>query len=287
MDNIDLHLDKKIYFVLVLYNTLLEESKSFNSLTHSIKHFNKEKKFNLLIYDNSQFPQSINVVDFSQQWEIEYISDPSNPGVAKAYNKAAEIANNLNFEYILLLDQDTYFPLGTIYSYLTISESRASIFAPILTSNNIIVSPFRLQFYRGVPVRNVMKYGIYKLSQYQPINSGMMINLKAFFLIGGFNEKLGLDFSDIEFIYRANKKKIEFMIVPFIAIHDLSSTDLPEYSIFKERFIIYMRAIYDIKVGTIHKCMLYVYALARAIKYSFRYKNFELVQKFLKFLLNN
>ena len=43
-------------------------------------------------------------------FRIHYISDPTNPGVSKAYNVGFELARQLNKKWLLLLDQDTVFP---------------------------------------------------------------------------------------------------------------------------------------------------------------------------------
>ena len=80
------HSPSSILSVIVLYNCELTQSQSFASL-FDILNANPElaKYFSLLLYDNSPQPQSHMV---AADFPIHYIHDPSNGGLASAYNFA-------------------------------------------------------------------------------------------------------------------------------------------------------------------------------------------------------
>ncbi len=94
-----------ILSVIVLYNCELAQSLSFSSLLQ-IVNANPElaKHLSLILYDNSPQPQSHAT---SAGFPTCYIHDPSNGGLAAAYNFALARAESEEREWLLLLDQDT------------------------------------------------------------------------------------------------------------------------------------------------------------------------------------
>ncbi len=97
--------------VIVVYNTKLETSESFQSVEGMRR---KGTTLDLIVYDNSPTPQQ--PIE-PPGLRITYFHDPENSGVSKAYNVAAAHATALRKEWILLLDQDTTLPPDLLEAY--------------------------------------------------------------------------------------------------------------------------------------------------------------------------
>ena len=213
----------QILAVIVLYNESLETSITYESLYQSIVENAKDGFFfRLVVYDNSPKPQK--VITSNPFFSITYKSDISNVGISKAYNFAADIADREGYQYLLLLDQDTLLPKNILPIYLdAISKHQhVKLFAPILKlSNGKPLSPSKFFLHRGFSTR--INSGIFPLSKYVPVNSGMLVRLSSFIEAGGYNEKVRLDFSDYQFIERFRKNNEEFFVIDSVCIQQFSN----------------------------------------------------------------
>ena len=90
----------KIVVVIVLYQQRFSQSPSFDLLMKAVK----EKKIQLVVYDNSPVKQLEPLLE--QDKDISYYHDPSNPGLATAYNYALNHAQQ-NIRYFVTLDHDS------------------------------------------------------------------------------------------------------------------------------------------------------------------------------------
>jgi len=214
--------NESILATIVLYKTSLYDSKTFLSLTQSLKAQNI--CLDLVVYDNSpEFNQDS--IFQHPNWRITYIADINNSGVSKAYNTAAEIAGELGKRWIIFFDQDTTFPENTIDSYIKTINNYPDykLFAPIMLSNQTIISPCRFKFMRGTSFKSV-DAGVNKLQNKSVINCGMCVDTDAFEKNNGYNELLKLDFSDHDFVRRFKKNVTnEFVVIDLKVQHELST----------------------------------------------------------------
>lgn len=93
-------MNKQLLFVIVIYNLDFHQSSTYQTLLlpHS--------DIPTYIIDNSLYSQIVqdsNVIFYSHH--------PDNPGVSFAYNEAAKYAKENGYGWMLLLDQDTHFPM--------------------------------------------------------------------------------------------------------------------------------------------------------------------------------
>ncbi|MGZ3921653.1 MAG: glycosyltransferase, partial [Bacteroidia bacterium] len=216
--------DIGILALIVLYKTKLTESKSFLSLSASLA--NSDVCMDLLVYDNTPSCNEGGILEHYDNWKIIYHADSENGGVSKAYNKGAQIAKEMNKKWLLLLDQDTSFPLDTMQKYMQAIDENAheKLLAPILMVNKgTIISPCYFKFMRGFSVKAV-EPGLKSLKIFSVINCGLCIDVDAFNLNGGYNEQIKLDFSDHDFIRRFRKSIGNRLIVIDLEVfHSLSS----------------------------------------------------------------
>ena len=207
----------KILPVIVLYNALLGEQKSYLSLLRDCRW----REF--VVYDNS--PESF-VQKISDERAV-YVRDSSNGGLAKAYNKAAEIAREKGYEWLLLLDQDTTFPDGATDEYLRLADevSAQTIIAPgLVSSDGKRISPCRRGFF-GKSVAGNLKSGIYPLGEAMPVNSGTCLRISEIYRCGGYDARLHLDFVDFDFIGRFAKTfaSAKLQLMDSVAIQDFAN----------------------------------------------------------------
>src|ERR1039458_2344128 len=100
--------------ILVLYNCTLANSATYRTFLAAANNAALDPAL-IAVYDNSQFRQ----VSLAEETHLfAYKHDPSNGGIAAAYNWALDIANSQSFSWLLLLDQDTSLPV-TFLAFLS------------------------------------------------------------------------------------------------------------------------------------------------------------------------
>lgn len=211
----------QIQFVIVLYNMDIEDSETFQSLILPLLKF----ECSLFVYDNSPVSQTSKILENTDK--IVYVHDPLNSGLSKAYNVAAAHALNNKKKYLLLLDQDTVFPENSLDIYFEAFEkhSEVKLFAPILSiQNEKIMSPCKYQYKWGKLIDSINP-GVYSLDQFVPVNSGLCIDLNAFFEVGGYNENVKLDGADFQFIERFKTKYKDFVVLNLKLFQNFSLFD--------------------------------------------------------------
>ncbi|GAA0892416.1 hypothetical protein GCM10009122_20950 [Fulvivirga kasyanovii] len=210
-----------ILATIVLYNTSLEQSQTFRSLSKSLLY--SSDRLEVLVYDNS--PNRMYTGKKHSSWHIHYFHDPANSGVSKAFNHGGALAKALGKKWLLLLDQDTLFPSEAINIYGNeIKENIAGLLAPYLFFKRKLISPFSLKSGEGRIINHIQP-GSYSLDQVMPVNSGLLINVEDFWSCGGYNESFPLDYSDFAFIERFRKIHPDFKIIELTCEHQFSGLE--------------------------------------------------------------
>jgi GT2 family glycosyltransferase len=240
----------------------------------------------LFVYDNSKLPQDIPLIE---NVAIYYEHDGNNNGVSRAYNQAYKKAKELDKELLLLLDQDSVFEISFIDKYMRLYQIYKNnfIYAPIVTNPNgtKIYSPAFLRNFVG-KVQNFENFTYqekYSLSGKSIINSGMMIPLKLFEEIGGFNERLKLDFSDIYFIEKYKQLNIEVVLVDVILKHSISGDEGKNFEQEYSRFKYYCSASREI--GKALSTSVFWSPFRRLLLLLFKYKNMSFVRVFINYYI--
>lgn len=210
-----------LLIIIVIYNRALEACESFQAVL-GMREGNVE--LNLFVYDNSSTSQQIKEYE---GLKITYLHDPDNSGVSRAYNVGVKHAKQSQKEWVLLLDQDTQLPNSILddYKRAITKNTDLNLFVPILKlENGTIFSPSRYRFKRGFYLDPITagKHSLFKLT---PVNSGIMVKVSAFLKVGGYNEKVKLDFSDYQFIERFRKQYPDFYLMDVKCEQDFSDDD--------------------------------------------------------------
>lgn len=273
------------FIVLVLYKCKLSESASFISISKSLKE--NRIKADVLIWDNSPKPQNLLGIDKDVWNYVKYVHCPENEGVSKAYNTGASIAVTLGNEWLILLDQDTKFNINYFEKLITLTSLNESyeLIAPLIKlKNGTNFSPFRYMHKRGFEAKLTPNKS-YPLSVYAIINSGMVINTKAFIVSGGYNERVKLDFADTQFIENFRKFYPEFFLLDTLVIQDFSNDEKDVNKLMK-RFEMYCKSAKNCSKDNLKEHMEYFYTVFRhSVGLTLKTKNFLFLSNFFKYYL--
>ena len=151
----------------------------------------------LYIFDNTphetiRIPNEIND-------KCRYLHTGENEGIAKKLNKAMKLAETEGFDYLLTMDQDSFFGDGDLEKYKRIISEEVQI-------NNI--SMFGMRYYELKNAENTNP-AYNKLL----ITSGAIINLNINKIIGGFDEKLFIDGVDTDYCLQTFAKGYQTFLV--------------------------------------------------------------------------
>lgn len=244
--------------IIVLYNCKLEDSKTLISLVNNY-HENPLafEKFKLIIYDNSLNYQSINI---TIPFQFEYIHDPSNKGLAAAYNYALNDAINESIGWLLLMDQDSCVPrdfIDTLMLNIAEIQNTNSVIAvvPKVRSKNKFISPARVFFGGARRPINMRHRGVYKYSVH-PIGSGSVIRVSFLQNIEGFNELFWMDSLDRWLFHTIETMGGQVFVSDSIIDHELSTMDFDKF-VSKTRYFNIMK--YETIFMTTYKSRMEIY----------------------------
>lgn len=214
-----------VLIVVVVYNRSIENVKIINDI------LNKQLGIELYVYDNSLVPDVSFITQIVAERQCRYISDPSNPGVSKAYNLAFEYAISKNKRYVLILDQDSQFELFFLEKYFNAIQRYGDsfIYSPSVcdAAKTKNYSPAKLKNFVGHSEVYEQKLApiITDIFQRSVINSGLIIPVSIFTKVGGYNSKIKLDFSDVYFIEMYKRFNMSVVLVNVELLHSLSGDE--------------------------------------------------------------
>lgn len=255
----------RLLAVLVLYRTALHQSRTFLSLAQAVR---SSVDLALLVYDNSERPQVTTDVGIPESLRpFHYLHDPTNGGLAAAYNRALYLARDIRADWLLLLDQDTQLPPAFIEQTAGVIESlpeNGDIVAvvPRVHSNRCCISPMRVRRGWRLAAFPDAATGCIDVPA-TAINSGTAVSVAFLDGLGGFDPTFKLDYLDhwlFRSIHIAGKK---IYLSPQAIEHDLSILDLAS-NVGRERYesILGGEASFFHRFGTRSERMAYLARLA-------------------------
>ncbi len=172
----------RIAGVTVLYNPDEE------IISNILSYLNQLER--LYIVDNSEEKIKRVTDNLSSYSQVKFLNNKSNIGIAAALNKAAEQAINDGYDLLLTMDQDSRVSANYVYEMLKEFEKdeRIGILTPFLIHNENPKKPETT----GIDTLTVA------------MTSGSIIKLSAYQKIGGYLEKLFIDYIDNEYCLRMN-----------------------------------------------------------------------------------
>lgn len=170
----------RIACVTILFNPSTEEV--VKNISSYIDFVNE-----LYIVDNSLNENSI-IKEKLTQPNVFYLHDGENKGLATRLNTISQTVYNKGFEWILTMDQDSFFDKADIFNYFKIIENY---------ENRNITAMFGVNYIKSLVKKDSIEECAYL------ITSGSILNLSLFKKIGFFDENLFIDWVDSEYCYRS------------------------------------------------------------------------------------
>lgn len=157
----------------------------------------------LYAVDNSDRERSFIVKSLLENPKIQYINNNGNQGIAHALNIGAYKAIDMNYTWLLTMDQDSSFEQTMLTQYFTcwnsyLNKDDTAIFSPVHSVLDYLISS-------TVECETVNKFHV--------MTSGNIINLNIFKDLKGFNEVLFIDEVDREYCLRS--KLAGYSIIEF------------------------------------------------------------------------
>ncbi|RYC68543.1 MULTISPECIES: glycosyltransferase [Spirosoma] len=171
------HSQIKVAGAIVLYNSEISVIDNIKSYINQVD--------TLFVVDNSETINESLIMSLETFFNIKYIFNGQNLGIANALNIAANAAINHGFDYLLTMDDDTLVPDNMVARMVTFLSERESDKIGILAAQST-------PHLAGESHRYV----------YVTITSGNLLNLKAYKQCGPFLEKLFIDWVDHEYCMR-------------------------------------------------------------------------------------
>lgn len=158
----------------------------------------------IFVFDNSETESSVkhNLLSLSK---VDFFQNFKNEGIAKRLNEGAEICIQQGFEWMLTMDQDSFFSDGSIKYYFNCIDNYEE-------KSNVAMF--------GTNYGSLQKSSEEKCAateKYQLITSGALVNLDIFKKIGGFDEALFIDLVDHDYTIRA--KLCGYFLIQFSNIY--------------------------------------------------------------------
>jgi len=218
----------RVQCVVVLYRTTLQESETFQTLSAALReHQALAARISLLIYDNSPEPQSVEMpVGFFAK--TSYQHDPSNGGLATAYNQALHAAEEAGETWLWLFDQDTTVLPGLIPAVFaaidSTPQSEVCGIIPRLVQDGVMLSPVAVHRFRYL----AMDAGFSGLNPgaLTALNTCACLRVSALRAIGGFPSTYWLDFLDYAVFHRLHKQGGRLLVLDVAIPHRLSINNL-------------------------------------------------------------
>ncbi len=219
--------------VVVLYRTSIAASKTLQGLARAATEDAKLLAgFDVLLWDNSPEPILAPLLEpnaaSALPFKATYHHAAENSGVAGAYNGAMQIALQIGYEWLLLLDDDTSVTaefLRGMCRYAQAAETTEAAVVPFLYAGEMILSPrlWGVSGHRPLP-RPAQPY-VERRALFAA-NSGSLVRVSALEAIGGYSARFWLDYSDIYVFHQLHVRGYAIRIAADLALeHDIAALD--------------------------------------------------------------
>ena len=254
--------------VIVLHRRAPSQSESVCSLVQILKaNPDLEKSFSVIIYDNSPQQQGCEVAG-NFPVSVLYKHDPTNPGLATAYNFALGKACENEHEWLLLLDQDTPVTYGFLTELIACAKTlrlqpQVGAIVPKLLVDGKIYSPLahfidhlRHQYRRSNNAVSKQIVGLQdgRLTAY---NSGAALRVLALQSIGGFPQEYWLDYLDHAVFHALFVRGYRTYVLRTEIKHDASQAAMGRVPAWRQRNLLLAQSRFVQQTGNILDRLLY------------------------------
>jgi len=191
---------KKCAATVILYNPEDDVFENIASYAKSVD--------SLIVVDNSTKHNQKLITKLQKSFSnLLYINNEANLGIAQALNIGCNKAIELNYEWILTMDQDSRFINFTDY-LVCLEKLQNDKKIAILAANTNYNETMDLPQQADCQTKEVLS----------AITSANFVNLEKFQEIGGFDEKLFIDLVDYDFSLNMQEAGYKILELPFIYV---------------------------------------------------------------------
>lgn len=197
---------KEIATIIVLYNSLISESEAHETL--------KNPNFDLFFVDNSTDEEILKKnEEYSKKNNVLYYPMGGNIGLSKAYNRIIKEIKKLDYNYLLISDDDTLYTKE--FQDLLVDEvknNKYDLIVPTIidSRDGVVASPILLT---GIPLVPYNPKSKRPPKRINGINSGTCVKVKCFDN-WQFDEGIFLYFVDSDFYNNnVNANKLTYKIL--------------------------------------------------------------------------
>jgi len=258
--------------LIVIYNQDFSKSAIFNIIKYC-------KTLQVFFFDNSTNTEIALINQKNLQRDNFHYYKSKNIGLSKAYNYLLNIILKIHFNWVVILDQDTFIDNSFLdLVHETVNKNHFNgIYIPKvcykIKDKTFTLSP-KKSFFSG----SNFLIGKNK-SNLIAINSGMLINTNVYRAIGLYNEELFLDFIDQEFLRRYRKKFPYIYLYNSQLIQEFSGVQYNSIKNSLDRFTIFLKdSKFYYSQSFFHKLYRLIRIIFRSLKFSFIYKNFIFIK---------
>lgn len=261
--------------VVVLYNPSIDVIKNIESYINSLQH--------LYIVDNSKYDNST----MFDNIKIEYHSFKKNCGLAYALNYGCNLAAQHGYQYVLTMDQDSYFDSNSV-----------EIMKQYIGQHAIVAPNVRSLYWDENDKKEKQAYIKYltkeNIDENWVMTSGSIMNLSDYMAVGGFDTNLFIAHIDIDIgiKFKQAEKKIIVISNAMInqhfgnsqprkflgkTVHPSFAAPVRQYYIFRNQIYLEKKyGWYGKKIANVHLWKFVVKALL------FEDRKFERIEMMLK-----
>lgn len=138
----------------------------------------------LYIFDNCSNNQS-EILSVCNEYKISYSFAKRNIGLGNALNAAMLYAYDNGYEFAYLLDQDSVTSPNAVSSQLSHADEDVAVVSPVIVDRN--------------KTQRSLKTHLKAHEIKRPITSGSLVQVAAWYLVGGFDGEMFIDYIDYEF----------------------------------------------------------------------------------------
>lgn len=266
----------KLAIVVVLYNKKIEDIRSIELLRQFCTG-------DVYVYDNSVSGVQEHDVP---PW-ITYKHDPTNPGLAKAYNWALGNAVEKGADWLMVLDHDT--TLNADF-FSSVSEAIAktdkdyiAVLMPVVFANSRIISPVSSSLFKYH--KPITETGLID-GDVTGINSATTIRISFLKNLGGFNELFPLDYLDHWLFDQLRQKGLSIYVLNSTINQDLSIYNFfQNVSVARYESILQAKHEFYTKKGVLFVMRLKSSLIRDFIKFKYFYNKKEYSKLTLRYIL--
>lgn len=254
--------------VVVLYQP--EKNILFNIMTYAADVDRIYAIDNSTDYDNNLISQ------LQKMQKVKYVSLQGNKGLALALNYGCDLARADGFDYILTMDQDSYFEKHAVQEMINyVEKTKISNLGMVAPCVNALFDNKNFHINKN----EIDQFQYETKEEKWVMTSGSLMSLKAFYKVGNFDEKLFIEHIDIDIGIKMSLNNYKVLKIKAARINQRLGNSRPQRFLWK-----IIHPMYSNPVRTYYLVRNQIYIIKKyGIKF-LKFTNVSLLKTLIKLL---